>query len=172
MKVLFWTKKTRWRNQAAIQFQNNVGKLRNALLSGNLPETSRTGRYTLQIRGGGGNPCRCQYSAGILSQNERPVALDASRSRTNLGQLYSQRGCISSCLGLWAFQHLSVVRHSQSLLITVPCWLPGANRHPLPRLIVGLYASVQPDAIAVQYKPGKDNPAEYVMTSVKQKHSF
>lgn len=54
-----------------------------------------------------------------------------------------REGSISSCLGVWPFQHLSVVRQSQSLLITVPCSLPGANRHPLPRLIVGLYAYSQ-----------------------------
>ena len=69
--------------------------------------------------------------AGISSKIGRPIA-DASRSLTSVEQCYSQTEREAASV--------SVVRHSQWSLTTVPRLLSGTNRHQLPGSLVGLYA--------------------------------
>ena len=110
--------------------------------------------------------------AGILSQNGRPVAY-ASRSLTSVEQRYSQTEREALAV-VWACEHFNIyvsgapfaVVNDHRPLLTI--W-----DKPSPATRIARWAlRLQPYAITLQYKPGKDNPADFMSRHHQAKTLF
>ena len=106
--------------------------------------------------------------AGILSQNGRLVAY-ASRSLTSVEQRYSQTE-MEALAVVWSREHFNI--HVSSAPFTVVTdhrpLITTWDKPSLPTRIARLTLRLQPYAITMQYKLGKDNPADFMSPDIRQ----
>ena len=100
--------------------------------------------------------------AGILSQNGRRVAY-ASRSFTSVEQRYPQTEREAQAV-VWSCEHFNIyVSGAPFTVVTdhrplLTIW----DKPPSPTRIARGALCLQPNAITMQYKPGKDKSADYI----------
>ena len=100
--------------------------------------------------------------AGILCQNGRPVAY-SSRSLTSIEQrhLQTEREALAV---VWACEHFNIYVSGASFTVITdhrPLLTIWDNLSP-PTRIARWALRLQPHVNTTQYKPGKDNPTDYV----------
>ena len=104
-----------------------------------------------------------------MSQNGRLVAY-ASRSLTSVEQRYSQTEREAQAV-VWACEHFNIyVSGEPFTVVTDHRPLLTIWDKPSPPTSVARWAlRLQPYAITMQYKPGTDNPADYMSRHLSNK---
>ena len=109
-------------------------------------------------------------TAAILSQNGQPVAY-ASRSPASVEQHFSQTEREALAV-VWACEHFHIYGSGEPFtVVTDHCpvltlWAKSSS----PIRIAHWASRLQPYAITMQYKPGKDNPADYMSQHLSNKN--
>ena len=100
--------------------------------------------------------------SAILSQDNR-VVMYASRALTDVEQRYSQTDREALAV-VWACEYFNIyVSGSHFTVITDHKPLLGIWKSKHPRLRIARWAlRLQPYTMTLKYKPGKDNPADYM----------
>ena len=98
-------------------------------------------------------------TAGIFSQNGRPVA-SASQSLTSVEQRYSQTEGEALAV-VWACEHFNIYVSGAPFTVVIDHrpLLTIWDEPSTPTTIARWDLRLQPYAVAMQYKPGEDNPA-------------
>ena len=100
--------------------------------------------------------------SAILSQDER-VVMYVSRALTEVEQKYSQTDREALAV-VWACEHFNIyVNGAPFTVVTDHKPLLGIWKNKQPSLRIARWAlRLQPCAMTLKYKPGKDNPADYM----------